>query len=93
MLYNTNQTVNTLTEYYSDNESGYGGYFPVGINNTWHSGIHINDMKKIFPFRPGELVAYNICEEYVQTSWPKYITSTIYDKLSDDNKKPSDNLS
>ena len=22
MLYNTNQTVNTLTEYYSDNESG-----------------------------------------------------------------------
>ena len=23
MLYNTNQTVNTLTEYYSDNESGY----------------------------------------------------------------------
>lgn len=87
MLYNTNQTVNTLTEYYSDNESGYGGYFPVGINNTWHSGIHINDMKKIFPFRPGELVAYNICEEYVQTSWPKYITSTIYDKLSDDNKK------
>ena len=87
MLYNTNQTVNTLTEYYSDNESGYGGYFPIGINNIWHSGIHINDMKKIFPFRPGELVAYNICEEYVQTSWPKYITSTIYDKLSDDNKK------
>lgn len=87
MLYNTNQTVNTLTEYYSDNESGYGGYFPVGINNTWHSGIHINNKREIYPIRPGELVAYRICENYVQTPWPKRITSTIYDKLSEKNKK------
>ena len=58
MLYTNKLTADKLTNIYSDNENGYGGYFPIGINNIWHSGIHINDMKKIFPFRPGELVAY-----------------------------------
>lgn len=87
MLYNDNSPVDNLTDLYSDNENGYGGYFPLGINNIWHSGIHINSKKEIFPFRPGELVAYNICEEYVKTCWPKYLTGENFGKLSDSNKE------
>lgn len=87
MLYNDNSPVDNLTDLYSDNENGYGGYFPLGINNIWHSGIHINRKKEIFPFRPGELVAYNICEEYVKTCWPKYLTGENFGKLSDSNKE------
>lgn len=87
MLYNDNSPTDNLTDLYSDNENGYGGYFPLGINNIWHSGIHINSKKEIFPFRPGELVAYNICEEYVKTCWPKYLTGENFGKLSDSNKE------
>ena len=78
---------NNLTQFYSDNENGYGGYFPLGINNIWHSGIHINNQGYIYPFRSGELVAYNICEEYIKTSWPKFLNADNYNKLSDTNKK------
>lgn len=78
---------NNLTQFYSDNENGYGGYFPLGINNIWHSGIHINNQGYISPLRSGELVAYNICEEYIKTSWPKFLNADNYNKLSDTNKK------
>ena len=78
---------NNLTQFYSDNENGYGGYFPLGINNIWHSGIHINNQGNISPLRSGELVAYNICEEYIKTSWPKFLNADNYNKLSDTNKK------
>ena len=88
MLYDgNNNTTNDLSNLYVNNESGYGGYFPLGINNIWHSGIHINNMDEIRLFRPGELVAYNISEEYVETKWPKYLTEKNFSKLSENNKK------
>lgn len=87
MLYDNKNLTDELISVYTNNENGYGGYFPLGINNIWHSGIHINNRDEIFPFRPGELVAYNICEDYVKTPWPKYLSAVIYNKLSNDNKK------
>lgn len=87
MLYNNKSKTDELKNLYTNNENGYGGYFPLGINNIWHSGIHINNIENVYPYRPGELVAYNICEEYEKTTWPKFLSPEIFNKLSDENKK------
>lgn len=87
MLYNNKVKTDELKNLYTNNENGYGGYFPIGINNIWHSGIHINNIENIYPFRPGNLVAYNICEEYEKAAWPKFLSPEIFNKLSETNKK------
>ncbi len=28
--------------YFRDTEEGPGGYFPVGVNQAWHTGVHLN---------------------------------------------------
>ncbi|MDC7223582.1 MAG: hypothetical protein PQJ60_07550, partial [Spirochaetales bacterium] len=42
------------------NHNGTGGFFPVGVNNQWHSGIHIPSSLPVFPLIEGELVAYRL---------------------------------
>lgn len=30
------------TPYFENTERGHGGFFPVGVNQAWHTGIHLN---------------------------------------------------
>ncbi|MBQ9610308.1 MAG: C39 family peptidase [Lachnospiraceae bacterium] len=56
------EDINSL---YKNNElDTNGGYFPVGSNGLWHSGIHIKTDKAIFPCLEGKIIAYKICEKY-----------------------------
>lgn len=42
-----------------------GGYFPIGLNQTWHNGIHIRvpEGAMVRPILPGELVAAHLVPE------------------------------
>ncbi|MBN1961242.1 MAG: hypothetical protein JW841_09860 [Deltaproteobacteria bacterium] len=45
------------------NETGSGGFFPVGANNMWHGGAHLHAQKPVVAIRDGILVAYRIDKE------------------------------
>lgn len=53
---------------YSNNESFRGGFFPIGDNNFWHGGIHLQGEKDratyVHPVEDGEIIAYRITKEY-----------------------------
>lgn len=52
----------------NNNRSFKGGFYPIGENNLWHGGIHLQDdgaMTPISPILDGKLVAYRISEDYI----------------------------
>ncbi|MDR2588221.1 MAG: hypothetical protein LBC67_02235, partial [Spirochaetales bacterium] len=53
----------TAAEVYRDTETlDAGGYFPLGLNSSWHSGIHVrsNAQDPIYPLLPGRVVALRV---------------------------------
>ena len=36
------EAFNEARLYFRNTEQGEGGYFPVGVNQAWHSGVHLN---------------------------------------------------
>lgn len=48
---------------YSLNEKGDGGYFPIGVNNFWHGGIHLDTDSPLVAVADGEVVAYRISQQ------------------------------
>lgn len=45
---------------YQLNEGGEGGFFPIGANNFWHGGVHLDTDEPICAIADGRLVAYRI---------------------------------
>jgi len=47
-------------------KTAVGGFYPVGINQTWHNGIHISveGPQLVRPMLPGELVAAHLVPEH-----------------------------
>ena len=45
--------------YYKNNEEGAGGWFPLGLNQTWHGGVHLHVPREtpVFAMFEGVLVA------------------------------------
>lgn len=56
-----NQELNKL---YLNNENGDSGFYPIGNNGFWHSGIHLQINDALTPVIEGDLVAYRINEDY-----------------------------
>ena len=47
--------------HYSLNEGGQGGFFPIGANNFWHGGVHLDaGADPIQAIADGDIVAYRI---------------------------------
>ena len=63
-----------------NNESGGHGFFPIGKNDLWHSGIHLNYLENegVYPILGGELVAYRLNEEEITCSLSNKISDSTY---------------
>jgi len=75
----------TINDMCSLNERQRGGYFPVGKNQCWHSGMHVSTMSN-FPVRPliaGELAAHRINENYQTLPREAEISASAYAMLGD----------
>lgn len=54
---------NTIARYYG--HQNRAGFFPVGMHNTWHGGIHIEDFgTDIRAIADGRIIAYRIPKDY-----------------------------
>jgi hypothetical protein len=62
------------------------GMYPIGVNNSWHGGIHYSPevVKAIFP---GNVVGGKIQKDYFTVRYLKEITVTEYNALLGDEKK------
>lgn len=61
---------------YSLNENGLSGYYPIGVGNFWHSGIHIpvSSDDPIKPLISGKVIAYRISKYYEKVDLPQKLT-------------------
>ncbi|MCP4147785.1 MAG: hypothetical protein GY757_08535, partial [bacterium] len=56
----------TAKELLDNNRKGSGGFYPLGVSNLWHGGIHLYSPKK--PIRciaDGKIIAYRITKQYI----------------------------
>ena len=74
-IYRNNETAGTL-----------GGFFPLGIGKTWHSGIHIYN-KYVMPIINGEIVACRISNNYVEILKKKDVSQNEYDQFTNEEQK------
>ena len=56
-----NEDINAL---FNNNENGDSGFFPIGRDGLWHSGIHLQLEHELSPIQEGEVVAYRINSDY-----------------------------
>lgn len=56
-----NEDINTL---FNNNENGDSGFFPIGRDGLWHSGIHLHLEHELSPIQEGEVVAYRLSSDY-----------------------------
>lgn len=61
---------------YSLNENSLNGYYPIGVGNFWHSGIHIpvSSDDPIKPLISGKAIAYRISKYYEKVDLPQKLT-------------------
>lgn len=53
--------------HYALNEGGEGGFFPIGSNNFWHGGVHLDaGQDPIVAIADGEVVAYRINKKSIE---------------------------
>lgn len=78
---------NMAADCYSNNEGFAGGFYPVGENNFWHNGIHLQARKgandeelPVKPLADGHLIACRVTEDYILAPVPKVITEARFYK-------------
>lgn len=61
---------------YRLNENGLSGYYPIGVGNFWHSGIHlsISSDTPIKPLVSGKVIAYRINKNYQTVDLPQKLS-------------------
>lgn len=55
-------------EHYALNEGGQGGFFPIGANNFWHGGVHLDAEAPVCAVADGEVVAYRINQAPIEVT-------------------------
>ncbi|WP_043411058.1 hypothetical protein, partial [Archangium violaceum] len=57
---------NQLGNYYTNNETADGGWYPIGANQTWHNGIHLTASRgaPIHSIAKGKLIAARLGNDY-----------------------------
>lgn len=61
---------------YKINEKGLSGYYPIGVGDFWHSGIHlpISSDTPIKPLVFGQVIAYRIGKKYQTIDLPQKLS-------------------
>lgn len=84
---------NMAEDCYGNNEGFAGGFFPVGENNFWHNGIHLQARKgandeelPVKPLADGHLIACRITDDYILAPVPRSMTEDRFNKINDKNK-------
>ncbi len=54
------------TRHFEINKAGQGGWFPVGLNNMWHSGIHLDGNHPVHAVADGFLIAYRVTKNQIK---------------------------
>lgn len=55
--------------HYALNEGGEGGFFPIGSNNFWHGGAHLDAGKDaVVAIADGEVIAYRVNEKPIDVT-------------------------
>lgn len=83
--------VSSYNDVYDLNEKGSDGFYPVGKNNCWHSGIHIdlpsqNGIHPLSPLLRGCMVAYRISEELCELEYPQELELKDFEALNSEIK-------
>jgi murein DD-endopeptidase MepM/ murein hydrolase activator NlpD len=74
----------TITDLYNNTEIHRGGHYPLGVNNSWHSGVHLHfsaDMP-MNPFLGGTVVACRLNTGYQAIPLPAEVDGDEYRVLS-----------
>ncbi len=50
------------------NDLQKGGWFPIGMNDFWHAGVHFDGDRPIHAVADGQIVAYRVTNNYIQPS-------------------------
>lgn len=58
------------------------GYYPVGKNNKWHSGIHFETNSPIKVINNGNIVAYRISKDFIKKKKIAEISEDTYHNLT-----------
>lgn len=61
---------------YQNYKSRPAGFYPVGSNGFWHSGIHLQVQQPVVSIADGEVIAYRIDDEYIPAN--KYVFCKNY---------------
>ncbi|WP_154651774.1 hypothetical protein, partial [Sediminispirochaeta bajacaliforniensis] len=73
---------------FRENERLDGGFFPVGVNNCWHGGIHLRSREKaIHPLSNGTLAAYRIAESNCEIPLLKSLSKREYEHIQEMGKR------
>jgi hypothetical protein len=56
----------TAEELYTLNREGFGGYFPIGLNNSYHGGIHVDGDHPVVAIADGTVIAYRYRRKYIE---------------------------
>src|SRR5215471_13247184 len=65
-------TAPALAKLFQNNEAGPGGFYPVGVSQTWHNGIHLTAEpgKPVHCLASGTIVAARRVPSYDETQYP-----------------------
>lgn len=56
----------TAEEHYRINREGQGGFYPLGVNNTYHGGMHFDGDHSVVAIADGTIIAYRYNKKYIE---------------------------
>jgi hypothetical protein len=77
------KNIDLINDLYRLNETGKGGYFPIGVNNCWHGGIHFRTNNPVTAMLNGQLFAYRIPEKCFQISLKEILGRNEYKQIEE----------
>lgn len=87
-MLNYPESISNEISAYRLNENGLNGYYPIGVGNFWHSGIHLS-MSSDTPVKPlisGKVIAYRINKNYQKIDLPQKVSKEKLDEKYHNHK-------
>lgn len=87
-MLNYPESISNEISAYRLNENGLNGYYPIGVGNFWHSGIHLS-MSSDTPVKPlisGKVIAYRIDKNYQKIDLPQKVSKEKLDEKYHNHK-------
>ena len=87
-MLNYPESISNEISAYRLNENGLNGYYPIGVGNFWHSGIHlsISSDTPVKPLISGKVIAYRIDKNYQKIDLPQKVSKEKLDEKYHNHK-------